>query len=220
MSHVLEGVRQIQGRPATASSPRHDTAYVTRHRRHHERAGRAGPARGLTGDGASTHEPRARADAGVAAVLGRARATNASGCSAATRAARGCTTRAPAAPAASPTTSRGTEVDGRGTVYTFTVAAQPTAPLFADEVAAAARRRGARRGCAPDHDARRRRGRPEVDASAWPSCRSSTTGPTASPSCGSGPPAEPRRLPRLPTGADPPFWAKITPWDFSKTEQD
>jgi uncharacterized protein len=27
-----------------------------------------------------------------------------------------------------------TEVDGRGTVYTFTVAVQPTAPPFADEV--------------------------------------------------------------------------------------
>ena len=65
--------------------------------------------------------------------------------------------RVPLSRAACPTGSRGPPSTGVGTVYTFTVAEQPTAPPFADEVPAAAGGGRAHRGRAGVDDPGRRR---------------------------------------------------------------
>ena len=104
------------------------------------------------------------------------------------------------------------DVSGHGTVLTFTVARQPTARPFADEVpqllAVVELDEGVRMTTTlVGVD-------PERSPSACRSCPSSTTAPTGSPCSASAPGPDP------PTGADHLSWAKISPWDSSRTEQD
>ncbi len=48
MHHVVDGARQVMGRSGDAQVADCNTAFVTRQRRHHERAGRADPGGRLT----------------------------------------------------------------------------------------------------------------------------------------------------------------------------
>ena len=106
-----------------------------------------------------------------------------------------------------------TEVDGRGTVYTFTVAVQPTAPPFADEVPQLLAIVELTEGVRLSTHAGRRRTRPR-SPSAWPSRRCSTTATTASPSCASAPPAELRPLAGPPDGRGPVVMGEDPPMGF------
>ena len=128
MHHVVDGARQIMGRAGAAQVRRLPHRLRHRQRRHHERAGRAADAGGLT---AMTPSPfpsprRSRGPSGTAWP------STASWCSTRPRWGATSSTRGTLAPGTLADDLEWREIDGAGTLYTFTVARRPTGPPWAD----------------------------------------------------------------------------------------